>query len=98
SEPCTSFRLLGREEAFEDPRADVGAHADPGVTDLECDIAAWPDAPTLACLVVIEVGDARPDRQRAALRHGVPGVDGQVKQHLLQLTPVGPDRGHSAWR
>ena len=51
--------------------------------------------------VVADAGDADPahvggrDRERAALRHGVPGVDGQVRDHLLELAGI---RGHVAER
>ena len=44
----------------------------------------------VAAVVDVAVGGG--DAQRAALGHGVAGVDGQVDQHLLQLARVGEHR------
>jgi len=39
--------------------------------------------------VFVEVDIVGLDRQPAALRHGITGVDGQVQQRALDLRPVG---------
>ena len=81
---------LGGEERLEDAAPDLGRHTAAGVAHHQGHVATRSDADA-ARRRGAEVGVDGLDRQRAALRHGVAGVDGQVDDHLLELCPVGAD-------
>ena len=87
--PLTS--RLGREEPIEDPGPDLLVHPGPGVGDGKLDIAAGRPAEAPPHLLG-RVGDAGADGERSAGGHGIPGVHGEVQQHLLKLAAIAEHR------
>jgi hypothetical protein len=79
-------RLLGREKRLEDSLTDLVRHTDAGVADDERDPAR---RRSLGCVDHI----VRRDRQHAAVEHRVSRVDGEVEQHLLELSAIGAHAG-----
>ena len=69
---------LRREERLEDPVAHFARHAGSGVGHAEYD--------TLCAGVISSV--ARRNHEPSAARHRVARIDGQVEQHLLELSPI----------
>ena len=83
--------ILGGEERLEDLGHDLGRHAGAGVLDLDQHVLAGRHA-VAGELQALALGDvARADGERAAVGHGVAGVDGEVDDHLLELRLVGLD-------
>ena len=83
--------FLGREEGLEDPLADLGRHAVPGIGDAEDDVAAGLDFETRVPIRFAEHRGAGLQEQRAAFRHRVPRIEAEIEQHLLQFARIGAD-------
>src|ERR1700722_13653644 len=79
---------LRGEEAAEDPRLDIRAHADSGVGHGEFHVPPWPGTRMLAREIGTDVGWPGTDCQRAAIRHRIASVEGQVEQYLFKLTTI----------
>ena len=75
--PSPTPSLARGEEGLEDARARLGVHAGP------C------RSPRARRALDRALGVAGLDRERAARRHRVAGVDGEVDDHLLELARVG---------
>ncbi len=58
------------------------------VRDGQHHITAWRDAGMRHTVLLIHTGGRRLDCELAAFRHRIAGVDGQVHDHLLQLTGI----------
>ena len=78
-------RTFSAVEGFESALADFVRHTTTGVADRELQIFARAN---VADLVGCESDILRRDRKRARSFHGVAGVDGQVKDRVLQLVRV----------
>ena len=79
---------LGGEERFEQVGQHVVGHPGSGIGDRQRDVVAGYHL-RMSCAVLVahrEIG--RFDDQPAAVRHGVPSVDGQVDQELLNLAGI----------
>ena len=87
-EPRALALLLGGEEGLEEVRLHVRVHADARVRHLEHHVRARLD-PDPRRLVLADRAIGRLDGQPAAVRHGVARVDGEVQEHLLDLTGIG---------
>ena len=83
--------LLGGEERLEDVLETVRRDPRAGVRDGQAHVALGRDQ-VLARVVLVEVQRAGLERDRAAGRHRVARVDGEVDDHLLDLRAVGEDR------
>ena len=91
AEPGALADLLGGEERLEDAADHVGRDADAGVLHLDQQVFAGGDA-ELGELQAFALGDvAGADGEGAAVGHGIPGVDGQVDDDVLELGLVGLD-------
>src|ERR1039457_3711686 len=90
-EPETSplALLLGREEGLEGVAPDFIAHADPRVGDRESRVFARACARVARGEAGVEHRISGLDREGAALGHGVPRVDREVYEHLLELAGEG---------
>jgi len=66
--------------------------------DLEFNVVSWPVPGTRASLLGAEADLVRADGESAAVWHRVPGVDGQVDQHLLQPSRLRHHRGQGRRR
>ena len=91
AEPRTRSLALRREEWLEDMGHDLPRNAAARVAEDERRVVSGPHVgrrrgrPGFECLV------ACLDDHRAAARHGILGVDGEVHQDLLDLRTVGAD-------
>ncbi len=83
---------LGGEERLEDPLDDLLRYPYPGVTDLEADVAAWREVGPVGCVCFVHVRVGGLQGQYPAALHGIPGVNRDVDQHLLDLAAVGQHR------
>jgi len=92
-EPEAGAGLLRREEGLEDPGADLLGHPAAPVADRERHVGAGGEAEIARRLRELDAG--RRDLERPAVRHGVPGVHGEVEQHLRELVRVRHDRPHA---
>ena len=75
-------------------RFDFRAHADAGVTYRQRDVRAYCCTGVCPHKRFIENRVRSRERQRSALRHRVARIDGEVDDHLFQLTRIssyGPD-------
>src|SRR6202030_1851740 len=86
--------LLRGEERLEDLSLGVLVHADAGIPNFEQNIVAG-----LHNVFLVWQGTLRGhyavlgyERQRPAIRHRVPCVDGEIEKHLLDLTWIGANR------
>src|SRR5207248_5003411 len=70
--------FLGGEERIEDPTEPLGRDPRTGVAELDEDVA---------------VGEARPDEDGAAPRHGLPRVADEIQEQLADLSHVGEHLG-----
>ncbi len=76
---------LGREERLEDLVEHIGGNAEPGISDIDPD--------ELAGVRRLGLHDvARADRHRAAVGHGIAGIDDEIEQGGFELGDVGLDR------
>src|SRR5215471_3262814 len=77
------------EERLKDAGSDIGSHAAAGVSDSKHDVRpglyGW-----MHCGIARIHGDVVSfDEKRAASRHGVGGVYGEVEENLLDLPGIG---------
>ena len=79
---------LGREDRFEEVRTDVVGHAGPGVRNGQGHIVAGSHFRMGRAVFVADVQIRGLDDKPSPVGHGVPGVDGQVDQQLLNLAWV----------
>ncbi len=77
--------VLGGEKRLEDAIQRIFCHAAAGVADADHGVTAGKDPGFFIGVGIIQFNSLRFNRQYAAVRHGVPGVDRQIHQHLLQL-------------
>jgi hypothetical protein len=63
-------------------------HSGAGVSNGERNILSCPDIPLGRHIGFVEMRVRRLDRQPASLRHGVPRIDAQIKQRVLELIGV----------
>jgi hypothetical protein len=84
--------LFRREERLEDVFERLRLDARSGVGHLEADVDSRLDGRVLGRVALVDAFRARTDRQRAAARHCVAGVDGEIDDDLLELAAVGDDR------
>jgi hypothetical protein len=82
--------LLGGEERLENVRQNLGGDPAPGILHTQADLTPGPGFGPRSGRFGRHVHHPDLEAQATALRHGVPGVDGQVHQHLLQHAHVRP--------
>ena len=82
---------LGGEEGLENAVDGGLVHAGTGVGDARPDVAARAQAGPGVRVGGVSFQVAGLDAELPAAWHGVPGVDGQIHQDLLELAPVGLD-------
>ena len=80
--------LFGRKERFEDLLPHVFVHAGAGVADRQHNVGAGKNTDMRARIFPVQLSVRSFDRQFAALRHRISGVDDQVNQHLLNLAGI----------
>src|SRR5690349_1427886 len=85
SETRSLADILGGEEGLENPLEDVRFDTSTRIRDLEHHVAPRPQ-PAGMRRANLDVRCS--ERERPTLRHCITGVDGQIEQHLLQLTRV----------
>src|SRR5262249_51724222 len=85
AEPRSLVPLLRGEERLEDPLAGLLVHSHPGVAYGEHDPGAGARAELRRDASFAGAQLPRLDRERAAFRHRVAGVDGEIQDHLLEL-------------
>ena len=71
---------------------DFGRHAGSRIREGQLDIGSGRDLLFPAVLKLADLHIFSLNDQVAALRHGVPGVENQVEDNLLDLSPVGQNR------
>ena len=81
--------VLGGEERLEHPRQNVGRNAVAGIRHADGDEFA---AQALFGRLAFERHRLGADRQRAAVWHGVLGVDRKIEDGELELARIDPDR------
>src|SRR5215211_2400600 len=81
--------VLRREERVEDLRQHVGSDADPGVANRDGDEVA---SRGLGFDAAAERRIACREGQRAAIRHGIPGIAPEIENCELERPDVDPDR------
>ena len=87
-------RRLGGEERLEDPLDRRRCHAVAGVLDREADVRTRPQFPVAVDHGLIDDPGLEPDVDPSRLAvHRLPGVGGQVDDHLVHLRGVGQDVG-----
>jgi len=79
------------KEGLEDPGPCVRVHARSGVGDPQHHVRAADLSRVLRGVPLVEVDGGRLDRDPSAVRHGIPGVDDEIDDHLLDLAPIGLD-------
>jgi hypothetical protein len=82
--------VLSGEERLEHFLQNFGRHSESGVVDGDFYIVAGRDVLVLIRIRPVQRDVGGLDRQRAALRHGVAGIDRQIGQGILEL--MGIDR------
>jgi len=93
SEPGALADFLGGVKRFEDVVDRVGGHAVTGVADHHADEIA---RPAVGIELQVLRGDVHPaefNGELSAPGHGVPGVDGQVDDHLFDETHIPAHEG-----
>ena len=86
---------FGREERLEDPLLGLGVHSRPRVAHREEHITPRRDARMRRGVGCVEKSLVGLDTEHSAVRHRVPGVHGQIEQHLFHLRRVSPERGQA---
>jgi len=89
SQPGAPAHFLGGKEWLEDPVAGFFIHAGAAVGDSEQREGAWLAKAMGRDEIPAQDRLLRRDAEGAAPGHGVPGVGGEVHQHLFQLVAVG---------
>src|SRR5205823_1724646 len=98
AEPGALADLLGGVERVENLVDDVGRDAGAGIRDLDQHVFADRHALVLQTAAFIGADVRRAQRERTAVGHGVPGVDGEVDDRLLELADVGLDLPEVAYQ
>jgi hypothetical protein len=88
AEPRPFPDLLGREKGLEDASLHLRFHAHAGVTDGEHDMRPRLRAQMHGRIALIQLDGSGLDRQLAAPRHGVAGIQRQVHDHLFDVARV----------
>src|SRR5438094_703454 len=88
SEPSALSRMFCREEWLKDARPCFTAHTSSCVANHQHDVITTFHDGLLAGVRRVDVGVVRFDRQPAAPRHRIPGVDDQVHQNLFDLARI----------
>ena len=91
-EPGALADILGGEERFENLLHHIGRNASACVRQLDEDILAHLHAAIIQLRNLVRLDIAGPDSDRATFGHGIPGIDRQIDQHLLELAEIGLDR------
>ncbi len=87
AESGAAFLGLGGEERLEDAAPGRFVHADAGIGHRDADVGPRSQAAPIRHPGIDE-GLALRDRQRAAVRHRVGRIDGEVDEDLLHLTRI----------
>ena len=96
TESSTLAFRLGSEKRIEDAMLDLFRDPHSGITDPQQHILPERNPGKSRRVGFVRFHIRRPDAQRSAARHGVPGVHRQIHQHLVHLVRVrhnGPARG-----
>ena len=88
SQPGSLSRLFRGEERLKDAGLRGRVHSYAGVRDRQHDVAARTDGEVSGGVRLVQFRIAGLYRQSASLGHGVPGVDGEVHDDLLDLARV----------
>ncbi len=67
-------------------------HSRTGIRDCQENVAALPDNGMHSVVGAVQLRIRSLDQEPPSVRHGVPGVDRQIHDHLLHLTGVRTDR------
>ncbi len=89
AKPGSFAQSFGGEERFEDPRACTLVHAHSRVADRKQHVSAGPQVGNAIGAFLADVGGL--DHQGTAGGHGIPGIDDQIHDNLLDLPRIGPD-------
>ena len=98
AEPSPLADALGREERLEEVGLGLGVHPHSRVAHGEKHVRAGVDVGLLAGIRLVQLDVRGLDGEPPSLRHGVPRVDGQVQDDLLELPRVGPDPAEHGFR
>src|SRR6476619_6006014 len=89
SEPGAFADLFGGEKRLEDASLCFRVHSTARVMDAQSDIRADVSASMLIDIDLIELYIGCLDRQCAAVRHGISGIERQIQYHLFDLHRIG---------
>src|SRR5437016_10427033 len=67
----------------------LAVHATTGIADGQADIGTWRQRGEVVDRTAVQFDLGRFDRERSALRHGIPRVDDEIDQNLFKLGLIG---------
>src|ERR1035437_3301264 len=88
TEACAFANFLGCKEWFENAFTNCLWYTQPGVAYLDHHVPSCANFPAGAKVQGLESDVDHAQREGAAVRHGVAGVDGEIEQHLMKLGGV----------
>jgi hypothetical protein len=89
AEPRALADLLRGEERLEHLFQHLAGHADAGIGDRDHHVLARPDLAVRGRIGLVEMGVGGLDRELAAARHGVAGIDDEIEERAFELVLVG---------
>src|SRR5438477_12476806 len=84
-------RRFGGKKWFKEVRFDLVAHADAGIGNRQHNVIARAQLWKTPQVVLVQHGIGSHNGEFSAIRHGIPGVDREVHNNLLDLARVGFD-------
>jgi len=91
AETCALAGFLGREEGFEDAVLYLGGHPGAGVFHADQDVGPGSGGQVQSRIGRIEHLVLSFQREGPGPYHGVPGIDAEIEQELVQLGRVARD-------
>ena len=91
AEPPALADVLGGEEGLEDAGAGRRIHPGSAIAHGEHHMRAGSRVDVPLHVRVVQLDIARADRELPSLRHGIPSIDGQNEDDLLELPTISRD-------